>query len=57
MLSSMKWQDWANFLLGVWLASSPWTLGYVEHGLATLPCVVLTAQETEAIRWKRYRYR
>ena len=39
IFASMKWQDWANFLLGLWLWSSPWTLGYSEHGAATLNAV------------------
>jgi len=30
-----KWQDWASFVLGLWLALSPWLAGYVEHEAAT----------------------
>jgi hypothetical protein len=30
-----KWQDWASFVLGLWLALSPWTFGYAEHDAAT----------------------
>jgi hypothetical protein len=30
-----KWQDWAGFGLGLWLALSPWTLGYSAHDAAT----------------------
>lgn len=28
-----KWQDWTSFALGLWLAVSPWVLGYSSvHG-------------------------
>jgi hypothetical protein len=32
---STKWQDWASFALGLWLAISPWIAGYAEHEAAT----------------------
>jgi hypothetical protein len=32
---STKWQDWASFALGLWLAVSPWIAGYAEHPAAT----------------------
>ena len=31
----MRWQDWASFALGLWLAVSPWIAGYAEHAGAT----------------------
>ena len=30
-----KWQDWASFTLGLWLALSPWLAGYVDNDSAT----------------------
>jgi hypothetical protein len=30
-----KWQDWASFVLGMWLAVSPWGLGYTQLEGAT----------------------
>lgn len=30
-----KWQNWASFALGLWLAVSPWIAGYAEHQSAT----------------------
>lgn len=30
-----KWQDWASFALGLWLALSPWIAGYAEQAGAT----------------------
>src|SRR6185503_7651336 len=30
-----KWQDWASFALGLWLAISPWVMGYADHEAAT----------------------
>jgi hypothetical protein len=33
--SVAKWQDWASFALGLWLAVSPWAAGYSEHESAT----------------------
>ena len=36
-----KWQDWASFVLGLWLALSPWFAGYAEHETATAHAVAL----------------
>jgi hypothetical protein len=36
-----KWQDWASFALGLWLAVSPWMAGYAEYELATGHAVFL----------------
>lgn len=30
-----RWQDWAIFVLGLWLAVSPWLLGYAAYPAAT----------------------
>lgn len=30
-----KWQEWASFALGLWLAVSPWLVGYTGHEAAT----------------------
>ena len=30
-----RWQDWASFALGLWLALSPWLADYVAHDVAT----------------------
>jgi len=27
---SARWQEWASFALGLWLAISPWVCGYAE---------------------------
>jgi len=35
-----KWQDWASFALGLWLAVSPWVVGYAEHDAATANAVL-----------------
>lgn len=34
-MTTTKWQDWASFGLGLWLALSPWTFGYSAHDVAT----------------------
>ena len=34
-----KWQDWASFALGLWLALSPWIAGYAEQAGATANAV------------------
>jgi SPW repeat len=36
---SAKWQDWASFALGLWLALSPWVAGYAEQAGATANAV------------------
>lgn len=30
-----RWQDWTSFALGLWLAVSPWALGYAHFDAAT----------------------
>ncbi|MCC6472659.1 MAG: SPW repeat protein [Burkholderiales bacterium] len=40
MVTSMKWQDWANFLLGLWLFASPWVLGYADLGQVTVNALI-----------------
>jgi hypothetical protein len=36
-----RWQDWASFVLGFWLALSPWIVGYTQHESATVNAVFL----------------
>jgi hypothetical protein len=33
--ATARWQDWASFALGLWLAMSPWLLDYAEDEAAT----------------------
>ena len=33
--AAMRWQDWASFTLGLWLAMSPWLLDYSGDEAAT----------------------
>ena len=33
--ATARWQDWASFVLGLWLAMSPWLLDYSGHETAT----------------------
>jgi hypothetical protein len=35
MKAAARWQEWTSFVLGLWLAVSPWMLGYAEHEAAT----------------------
>jgi SPW repeat-containing protein len=39
--TAARWQDWASFALGLWLALSPWIVGYTEHESATGNAVFL----------------
>jgi hypothetical protein len=39
--AATRWQDWASFTLGLWLALSPWLVGYTEHESATGNAVFL----------------
>jgi SPW repeat len=36
-----KWQDWASFVLGLWLAISPWLAGHAEYEAATAHAVIV----------------
>lgn len=40
-VTATRWQDWASFTLGLWLALSPWIVGYTEHESATANAVFL----------------
>jgi hypothetical protein len=35
MSKAARWQDWVSFTLGLWLAVSPWIMGYAWHEAAT----------------------
>jgi len=35
-----RWQDWASFALGLWLAVSPWLADYAAHDAATTNAAV-----------------
>ena len=35
MHKAAKWQDWASFALGLWLAVSPWLAAYTDNEAAT----------------------
>jgi SPW repeat len=36
-----RWQEWASFALGLWLAVSPWLAGYADNEAATANAVFL----------------
>ena len=36
-----RWQDWASFALGLWLAVSPWLADYADHNVATTNAAVI----------------
>ena len=35
MVGTARWQDWTSFALGLWLAVSPWIVGYDSDHAAT----------------------
>ena len=35
VIEMRRWQDWASFALGLWLAVSPWIADYAGHDAAT----------------------
>jgi len=39
--AATKWQEWAGFALGLWLAVSPWLAGYSDNEAATANAAVL----------------
>jgi hypothetical protein len=34
-VKSIRWQDWIDILLGLWLVVSPWQMDYTLHHAAT----------------------
>jgi hypothetical protein len=41
MTATTRWQEWASFALGLWLAVSPWLADYAAHEAATANAVFL----------------
>jgi hypothetical protein len=39
VICATRWQDWASFALGMWLAVSPWVAGYSASEAATCNAV------------------
>jgi hypothetical protein len=39
--ATTRWQDWASFALGLWLAMSPWLLDYSQHEAATANAAIV----------------
>lgn len=39
--ATTRWQDWAGFALGLWLAISPWLVGYEQHETPTTNAVFI----------------
>jgi hypothetical protein len=37
----MRWQDWVGFSLGLWLAISPWVIGFSDEQAATANAAVV----------------
>ena len=35
------WEEWTNVVLGVWLAISPWVLGFSSHFAAMVNAVIV----------------
>ena len=35
MVGTARWQDWTSFALGLWLAVSPWIVGYETDHVVT----------------------
>jgi len=33
--TATRWQEWVGFVLGLWLAVSPWLVGYADNAPAT----------------------
>jgi hypothetical protein len=40
MAELRRWQDWTSFVLGLWLAVSPWLADYAGHDVATANAAV-----------------
>ena len=36
-----EWEEWANLTLGVWIAASPWAIGFAGNGIAVRGDIVL----------------
>jgi hypothetical protein len=39
-VSSGEWQEWTNFILGLWISASPWILGFQHTGARNINLAV-----------------
>jgi hypothetical protein len=40
-MSKLRWQDMVNLVLGVWIAASPWVLGFGDHAMTMWNALVV----------------
>jgi SPW repeat len=43
MLFPKAWEEWAEAIMGLWMAISPWVLGFADRKLAMLVAVIVGA--------------
>ena len=48
------WEEWVDVALGVWLASSPWVLGYTNATALTWNATIVGAMLVLVSIWSRY---
>lgn len=47
-----SWEKWADILIGVWLASSPWTMNFADMVSARLNAVVMAIIIVATALWR-----
>jgi hypothetical protein len=54
LLQSQQWKEWANIVVGIWVAISPWVLGYTSLTTATSNAVIVGILTVCLAGWELY---
>lgn len=54
LFQSQQWKEWANILVGIWVAISPWVLGYTSLTTATSNAVIVGIITVCLAGWELY---
>jgi hypothetical protein len=49
-----KWEEWSNVIVGIWVASSPWVLGFSNNPVTTWNAVIVGLLVLCVAGWELY---
>jgi len=54
LFQSQQWEEWINVLVGIWVAVSPWVLGFTSSTTATSNAVIVGILAVCLAGWDLY---
>jgi hypothetical protein len=54
LFQTQQWEEWINVLVGIWVAVSPWLLGYTSSTTATSNAVIVGILAVCLAGWDLY---